>query len=82
MSNVLVTATPDPETHVFPPLKQADRSCAIPTAQALVRVVRGPYDLLFCAHSFTKHEAQLIADGWTVYEDIREQALNPSVTDS
>ena len=75
-----VTATPAPsgsaEAAVFPPLKPADRSCAVPSAQALVRVVKGTRDLLFDGHSFTQHEAKLIADGWTVYEDIRATALN------
>jgi len=60
----------------FPPLKPADRSDAVPSAQALVRVVKGTKDLLLDGHSYTKHEADLIADGWSVYEDIREVALN------
>lgn len=64
---------------LFPPLKPADRSDAVPSAQALVRVVKGDRDLLLDGHSYTKHEADLIADGWSVYEDIREVALNKPV---
>jgi hypothetical protein len=75
-----VTATPAPsgsaEAALFPPLKPADRSDAVPSAQALVRVVKGTKDLLLDGHSYTKYEADLIADGWTVFEDIREVALN------
>jgi len=76
MSMLEVTASPDTEAYVWPALKPADRSDAVPSAQALVRVVRGSDDLLFDGHSFAKHEAQLIADGWEVYEDIREVAQN------
>lgn len=62
------------EIAVFPPLKLTDRSCAMGSGstQALVRVVKGTRDLLFDGHSYAKYQAQLIADGWTVYEDIRE----------
>lgn len=67
------------EAALYPPLKPADRSDAVPSAQALVRVVKGAQDLLLDGHSYHKHEADLIADGWTVYEDIREVAENKPV---
>ncbi len=62
----------------FPPLKLADRACAVASGstQALVRVVKGTQDLLFDNHYFNLHQAQLLAEGWVVYEDIREEALN------
>lgn len=73
MSTVIVTPDTDTsETHVFPPLLLADRSDAVPSAQALVRVVRGSQDLLLDGHTYNKSQAQLIAEGWTVYEDVRE----------
>ncbi len=78
------TITPSPsvsvETHVFPALTLADRSCAVGSrsTQALVRVVKGSQDLLFDKHNFEKYEATLISQGWTVYEDIRA-SLMPSV---
>ena len=72
MSDTITVTTDQMACLVWPPLKLADRSCAVPSAQALVRVVHGRSDLLFDGHSFAKHEANLIADGWTVYEDIRE----------
>jgi len=61
----------------FPKLTLADRSCAVASGavQALVRVVKGTQELLFDGHSFAKHEADLIADGWTVYEDVRATAF-------
>lgn len=82
-----MTATATPSTpvptapvtpHVFPPLTLADRSDASASraVQALVRIVKGPRDLLLDGHTFSKNEADLIADGWTVYEDIRETASN------
>lgn len=66
-------------TVTFPALTLADRSDAAASGavQGLVRVVRGVQDLVFDNHSFNEHQAKLIADGWTVYEDIREEALNP-----
>jgi hypothetical protein len=67
------------EVAVFPALLPADRSDAVPSAQALVRVVKGTKDLLLDGHSYNKHQAELIADGWTVYEDIREIAENKPV---
>lgn len=79
MSTVTDITSGTAQAAVFPPLKPADRSDAVPSAQALVRVVKGHQDLLLDGHSYTKHEATLIADGWTVYEDIREVALNKPV---
>lgn len=61
----------------FPPLKPADRSCANPSAQALVRVAKGETDLLFDGHAFSLAEPTLLADGWEIVEDIREAVLNP-----
>jgi len=74
-----VTPTAPVETPAFPPLKPADRSDAVPSAQALVRVVKGAQDLLLDGHSYHKHEADLIAEGWTLYEDIRDIADNKPV---
>ena len=75
--STVTDVNPSPaQAAVFPPLKPADRSDAVPSAQALVRVMKGSQDLLLDGHSYTKHEADLIADGWSVYEDIREVALN------
>lgn len=74
MNDILaVKAASDAETHVFPPLTLSDRSCAVSSlsTQALVRVVKGKQDLLFDSHSFNKYQASLIAEGWSVYEDIR-----------
>lgn len=79
MSTVTDINTSTIEAAVFPALLPADRSDAVPSAQALVRVVKGTKDLLLDGHSYTKHEAELIADGWTVYEDIREVANNKPV---
>lgn len=76
MSTVTDVTPGTAQAAIFPPLKPADRSDAVPSAQALVRVVKGTKDLLLDGHSFTKHEADLIADGWVIYEDIREVALN------
>lgn len=81
MNDILaVTASSNVETHVFPPLTLADRSCAVSSlsTQALVRVVKGKQDLLFDSHHFNTHQATLIAEGWTVYEDIRD-SINPHV---
>lgn len=64
---------------LFPPLTLADRSDAVPSAQALVRIVKGTQDLLLDGHSFNKHEAELIADGWLIYEDIRATAFEKPV---
>lgn len=63
----------------FAPLTHADRSdaCASGAVQALVRVVKGKKDLLLDSHSYNVHQAALIAQGWTVAEDIREAVLNP-----
>lgn len=60
----------------YPPLTLADRCCAVASGstQALVRVVKGNKDLLFSGHHFEKNQAQLIADGWTIYEDARKTA--------
>ena len=71
-----VTASPDFDTAVFPPLTLADRCCATSSgaAQALVRVVKGTKDLMLSGHAFSLHEAKLLADGWSVYEDIRVTA--------
>ena len=62
----------------FAPLNAADRSDAYASGavQALVRVEKGGKDLLFDGHSYSKHEPALIASGWTVVEDNREQAQN------
>jgi hypothetical protein len=79
MNDILaVTAAPDTEKHVFPPLTLSDRSCAVSSlsTQALVRVVKGKQDLLFDKHTFEKFQATLIGQGWTVYEDIRD-SINP-----
>ena len=64
---------------VYTPLKPADRSDAISSAQALVRIFKGKQDLLLDGHSYHKHEADLVADGWAIYEDIREIAENKPV---
>jgi uncharacterized membrane protein len=60
-------------------LTAADRSDAVASGsvQALVRVAKGAKDLLFDGHSYAKHEAALVADGWWVVEDIREAVLGP-----
>lgn len=62
----------------FPPLNALDRSdCyASGSVQALVRVVKDGKDLLFDGHSYAKHEATLIGQGWEVVEDRRELAEN------
>lgn len=62
----------------FAPLNAADRSDAYASGavQALVRVEKGGKDLLLDGHSYVKHEPALIASGWTVVEDNREQAQN------
>ena len=52
-------------------LRPADRSDASPTAQAVVRVRKNHMVLDFDKHHFEIHEAALIADGWSVIEDIR-----------
>lgn len=64
----------------FPKLKPADRSCANPSAQALIRVVKDGTDLLFDGHAFSLAEPELLAQGWEVVEDIREAVLNPPKT--
>ena len=62
----------------FAPLNHADRSDAYASGavQALVRVEKGGNDLLLDGHSYATHEPALIASGWTVVEDNREQAQN------
>lgn len=62
----------------FAPINAADRSDAYASGAvaALVRVVKDGKDLLFDGHSFAKHEPALIASGWSVVEDVREQAQN------
>jgi hypothetical protein len=50
--------------------------CDTCQAQAFVRVAKGPCDLLFCAHHFTKSELALLAQGFQVTEDERE-SVNP-----
>jgi hypothetical protein len=57
--------------NVFAPLTVADRSDANPSAQALIRVVKGGKDLLLDGHAFSKHEPILLAQGWQVFEDVR-----------
>jgi hypothetical protein len=67
----------------FPPLNVLDRSDAYASGsvQALVRVSNTMgKDLVFDKHSFDKHEAALIGQGWEVIEDIREAVLNPPKT--
>jgi hypothetical protein len=79
MSTIAATPETAPvETAVFPPLTLADRSDAMASGstQALVRVVKGAKDLILDGHSYHRYEADLIANGWTVHEDIREVALN------
>jgi hypothetical protein len=79
MSTVTDVTPSTAEAALFPPLKPADRSDAVPSAQALVRVVKGTKDLLLDGHSYNKYEATLFASGWSVYEDIREVAENKPV---
>lgn len=76
MSDVLTAVV---NTPVFPPLKTADRSDAYASGavQALVRVVKGSKELILDGHSYSKHEAALIGQGWAVAEDVREAVLNP-----
>lgn len=79
----MTTATKTPSnTPTFTPLTHADRSdaCASGAVQALVRVVKGKKELLFDSHSYNIHQAALIAQGWSVAEDIREAVLNPPKT--
>jgi hypothetical protein len=76
MTSLPVAARPV-ERVTYPPLKPADRSCANPSAQALVRVAKDGVDLLFDGHAFTLHEPSLLAQGWEIVEDIREAVLNP-----
>lgn len=66
----------------FPPLNGLDRSdaCASGAVQGLVRVAKNSRDLVFDNHTYNKHEAALLVDGWTVVEDIREAVLNPPKT--
>jgi hypothetical protein len=63
-------------------LTAQDRSDAYASGavQALVRVAKGSQDLLFDKHSYDKHEAALIGQGWEVIEDVREAVLNPPKT--
>lgn len=78
----MTTAIQTPEQVAFPPLTAADRSDAYESGavQALVRVVKTGRDLLFDNHSYNKHQAALIGDGWEVVEDVREAVLNPPKT--
>lgn len=76
-----VETIPEPYVQItWPKLRPADRSCANPSAQALVRVAKNGTDLLFDAHAFNLAEAALIGDGWEIVEDIREAVLNPPKT--
>lgn len=79
MTSVPVAVKPTAKRQ-FPPLKPADRSCANPSAQALVRVAKNGVDLMFDGHAFSLHEPILLAEGWEVVEDIREAVLNPPKT--
>lgn len=69
--SAFVTSEEDNALVLFPPLTTADRSCANPSAQALVRVAKGSTDLLFDGHAYALAEAALIGDGWIMVEDIR-----------
>ena len=83
----MTTATPEAKVFVgeetYPALKTADRSDAYASGsvQALVRVAKDGRDLLLDGHSYSKHEAALLVDGWTVIQDVREAVLNPPKTD-
>lgn len=66
-------------TQQFPELTMLD-TCdpcgytdGVAVARAYVRVVKDGKDLLFCGHHFVKHGGDLLAGGWTVHEDRREQ---------
>lgn len=83
----MTTATPQETVSLdespFPPLNALDRSdaCASGAVQGLVRVAKDAQDLVFDNHTYNKHEAALLVDGWTVVEDVREAVLNPPRTD-
>lgn len=77
---ITAAAAPVSERSKFPPLKSSDRSCANPSAQALVRVAKEGTDLLLDGHAFSLHEPSLLAQGWEIVEDIREKTLNPPKT--
>lgn len=70
------------EPLTYPALTAADRSDAYASGavQGLVRVAKDGRDLVLDAHSYTKHEAALIASGWSVVQDTREAVLNPPKT--
>lgn len=80
MSTITATSEAIPGV-IFPPLTHSDRSDAYASGavQALVRVVKGSQDLILDGHSFHKHEAELMADGWTVRDDNREHSHNKPV---
>lgn len=78
----MTTALQTTEPVTFQPLTAADRSDAYESGsvQALVRMGKNGRDLLFDNHSYNKHEAALIGQGWEVLEDVREAVLNPPKT--
>lgn len=71
-----------------PKLTLADRCDATRSGseQAVVRVVSqdGKAYLQMCSHHYNKHEPTLIAQGWSMHEDVRDTAINvkpsPSAT--
>ena len=53
-------------------------------AQAYVRLGKGNQDLLLCKHHFELHELALLAQGFTVLQDTRDQlskVASPIVSD-
>jgi hypothetical protein len=82
MSTVIEGEKVGTSQDIWPSLVTADRSDAYSSGavQALVRMAKDGRDLLFDSHSYAKHEAALLVDGWEVVEDIREAVLNPPKT--
>lgn len=50
-------------------------------AQAFVRVEKDTRDLLFCAHHYSRFEADLFVQGFTVAQDERSEVnVKPSIS--
>jgi hypothetical protein len=62
-----------PTVAFFEPLKTADRCDHACPAQALVRVVKGTLELLYCGHHMGVAEVGLLLQGFTIESDIRTE---------
>lgn len=63
-------------TEPAPPLTAHDR-CDRCGAQARVRVMKEASELVFCLHHTNRMEAGLVAAGWSIVTDQRDELMEP-----